>query len=125
MKIFKKIIDIVVLAMMILSTATVFCVSFAQVISRFVFSLPIPWASDIIRIAFIYAVLFGASYAAKFDDHLSLDVILSALKPKMRQFLKLLIYCLIVGFLIFLIKYGFVFAFFLELHSVCHTFHGQ
>ena len=43
--------------------AVVFAVTFGQVIQRYVFQLPMPWATDIIRIFFVYSVFFGMAVA--------------------------------------------------------------
>ena len=39
--------------------AVIFFVTFAQVVQRYVFQVSMPWATDIIRIFFVYSVFFG------------------------------------------------------------------
>lgn len=110
MKTLNRITEKIVKLIMILSSTTVFIVCFMQVFSRFVLSLPIPWASDITRIAFVYAVFIGAAYSAKNDDHLNLDVLLSLLKPKPRMILQLINHIILTIFLGFVAAYGISFV---------------
>jgi len=39
--------------------AVVFLVTLGQVVQRYVFHMPMPWATDVTRISFIYSVFFG------------------------------------------------------------------
>lgn len=52
----------------------VFLVAFAQVIQRYFFSMSIPWATDVIRICFIYSVVSGMCVGVIRKTHLNIDV---------------------------------------------------
>lgn len=106
MKVANKIVDTFLTVMMILSAAILFTLTFVQVFARFVLSVPIPWSTDIIRLTFVYSIFFGAAYAAKRNEHLNLDVILSIMKPKLRLTVELGIFVIISAFMIFLFIIG-------------------
>ena len=57
----NKVIDRILDLGLAISVTVVFVVTFLQVISRFVFRLPIPWSTDVIRLAFVYTVFLGAA----------------------------------------------------------------
>ena len=80
----------------------VFFVSFAQVIQRYVFHLSIPWATDVIRIFFIYSVFSGMCVGLLKKAHLNIDVILQLVPEKAQPALGLLSN-LIVGFFLFFV----------------------
>jgi TRAP-type C4-dicarboxylate transport system permease small subunit len=111
MKAINKVVDTFLTIMMVLSAGGLFLLTFAQVIARFVFSLPIPWSTDIIRLTFVYSVFFGASYAAKNNEHLNLDVVLSIMKPRIRQIVELVIFAIVSAFTAFLCTIATIFTF--------------
>ena len=80
----------------------VFFVSFAQVIQRYVFHLSIPWATDVIRIFFIYSVFSGICVGLLKKAHLNIDVILQLVPEKAKPALGILSN-LIVGFFLFFV----------------------
>ena len=80
----------------------VFFVSFAQVIQRYVFHLSIPWATDVIRIFFIYSVFSGMCVGLLKKAHLNIDVILQLVPEKAKPALGILSN-LIVGFFLFFV----------------------
>ena len=106
----NKVLDTIIYSLMVLSSAILFLVTLAQVISRFVFQMPIPWSTDIIRLTFVYSVFFGAAYTAKNNDHLNLDVVLDLLKPRTRRFVNALTFLLLTVFCLFLAYIGWQFT---------------
>jgi TRAP-type C4-dicarboxylate transport system permease small subunit len=89
-----------------LSLAGVTILTFAQVVSRYVFKLPIPWSQDVIRLTFIYLVFLGATIGIREKAHLNIDVVLVLFKKKSRAVLEILTNLIICAFLIFLIIKG-------------------
>ena len=110
MKILNKIVDTFLMVMMVCSAFILAALTFAQVISRFVFHIPIPWSTDVIRICFVYSIFLGASYAAKNNEHLNLDVVLGMLKPKLRLATELLIFAVLSFFCAFIAYVGWQFT---------------
>jgi len=50
-----------------------------QVLSRFVFHIPVPWSEEAMRVLFIWATFLGASLAVKHGAHLSVKALLLVL----------------------------------------------
>lgn len=102
----RKIVDKTVDITMALSMVIVFLVTFAQVISRFVFQLSIPWSTDIIRLTFLYSLFLGVTVGLREKGHLNIDVVFNLLNKKAQIVLSILINILIGGFLVFLLVKG-------------------
>ena len=112
MKILNKIVDTFVSIMMISSAFVLFTLTFLQVVSRFVFQVPIPWSTDIIRLTFIYSIFFGAAWAAKKNEHLNLDCVLGLFKPKPRLVVEVGIFIVLAIFSGFIAYFGWMFTIF-------------
>ena len=82
----------------------VFFVSFAQVIQRYVFHLSIPWATDVIRIFFIYSVFSGMCVGLLKKAHLNIDVILQLVPEKAKPALGILSNLIVAFVLFFVLK---------------------
>lgn len=102
----RRIIDKTIDIAVVVSLGTVAVLTFAQVISRFVFKLPIPWSTDIIRLAFIYTIFLGATIGIREKGHLNIDVVFNLLPKKVQALLSVLINVMIAGFLVFLVVKG-------------------
>ncbi len=110
MKQLNLIVDWVVRLVMGLSALTVFGITFAQVVCRYVLKSPLPWSQDILRLGFTYLVFWGAAWCVRDKNHLNVDVFLTALPGKLRKLVQLLIDLVLCGFFVFLIAVGFQFA---------------
>ncbi|MFR6281512.1 MAG: TRAP transporter small permease [Lacrimispora saccharolytica] len=66
--------------LVILMTAATLIVT-AQIVTRYVFKIPLPWSEEVARYLFIWLVWVGASYATKERKHICIDVVTSRL-PK-------------------------------------------
>ena len=110
MKVVNTLLEKILLFVMILSSAVLTVVTFAGVIARFVLAMPIKWSSDVTRWSFIYAVFFGASYAAKTNSHLNLDVVLGTMPPKVRAMVEFLINVLLTCFCVLIAILGYRFT---------------
>lgn len=106
----KKILDKSVDTVAAVSLFCVFIVILAQVVSRYVFQLNIPWSTDVIRIAFIYAIFFGATIGFREKGNLNIDLLFSLLGNRHRMFLSIFINVIIGAFLIFLVVKGMQFV---------------
>lgn len=83
--------------------------TFLQVVSRFVFQLPIPWSTDIIRISFIYVIFLAVPVLIKLKDHITIDILLSVLPPKLLKLFEIIITIFILLFSIILCYSGYKF----------------
>ena len=64
-------------------------VTFANVVARYVFDSNLLWALETTVYLFAWMVLLGASYCVKINAHLGVDVIASAVGPRIRKALTL------------------------------------
>lgn len=88
------------------SLAVVFLVTFAQVVQRYVFSMSLPWATDIIRILFIYSVFCGMCVGIIRKSHLNIDVVLQIVSARVRPVLDLISNCIVMFFLVTVMRYS-------------------
>lgn len=91
------------------SLTIVFIVAFAQVIQRYFFNMPIPWATDVIRICFIYSVFGGMCVGVINKSHLNIDVVVNLLNPKIRNIFLLMSNTMVIVFLIIVLRYSITF----------------
>ncbi len=92
-----------------LSLLIVFVVVFGQVIQRYVFQMPMPWATDTIRNFFVYSVFLGMAVGVLKKSHLNIDVLLHALPDWMKPKFELVANVLTMTFLGFVFAYSFPF----------------
>lgn len=90
--------------------AVVFVVTFSQVIQRYLFHLPMPWANDVIRIFFIYSVFFGMAVGVFNRSHLNIDVVISLCSRRWKAFFEFLSNAVVLCFLSVLLYYSWSYA---------------
>lgn len=110
MKIINKAAESMLQLVMASSSLVLFVVTFLQVVFRFVFKAPLAWSQDVIRLCFTYLIYSGAAYCVKAHAHLNIDVFMTMLPEKARKLLELLIQVALIGFVVFLIRFGYEFA---------------
>lgn len=110
MKALNQIVDGLTRFVMGLSAATVFVITFAQVLCRYVLKSPLPWSTDILRLAFTYLVFWGAAWCVREKGNLNVDVLLTAMPVKLRRLVEILINVILCGFFVLLMVYGGQFA---------------
>lgn len=110
MKFINRVVDFAVEFVAGFSAISVLVVTFAQVVSRYVLKSPLPWSTDILRLAFTYLVFWGAAWCVKTQGHLCVDVVLEAVPSCLRRVLELLIDLASLTFFIFMIVYGWEFS---------------
>ena len=106
----NKVIDRILDLGLAISVTVVFVVTFLQVISRFVFRLPIPWSTDVIRLAFVYTVFLGAALGMREKGHLNVDVVFNTLPENIRKAAGLGINILLLAFFVFIFILGMQFT---------------
>src|SRR5688572_4763611 len=70
----------------------------ANIIGRYLFSAPLPWAEEVLSFLIIWGVLLGASAVTYDRRHLAMDVFVSLYPVWMRRALEGLILLAVVGF---------------------------
>lgn len=86
--------------------AIVFLVAFAQVIQRYFFSMSIPWATDVIRICFIYSVVSGMCVGVMRKTHLNIDVFIQLTPAWMRPIFSVISNVVLIIFISVVLRYS-------------------
>ena len=110
MKLLNQLLDSLTRLVMGVSAITVFVITFVQVLCRYVLKSPLPWSTDILRLAFTYLVFWGAAWCVREKGNLNVDVLLTALPATVRKIAEILINVILCGFFILLMYFGFLFA---------------
>ena len=84
----------------------VFIVALAQVVQRYMFNVSIPWATDVIRICFIYSVFSGMCVGIIRKSHLNIDVLLQIVPEKLKQAFGILSNVIVMVFLSVVLRYS-------------------
>ncbi len=66
-----------------------------QVIARYIFRYPTPWAEELSRFLNVWTVFLAAAYAVKKGTHLTIKAIFDRLPLKWQQWLSLVIDCVV------------------------------
>ena len=70
----------------------------ANIVGRYVFSAPLPWAEEVLSFLIIWGVCLGASAITYDRRHLAMDVFVSFYPPLLRRALEAVILFTIIGF---------------------------
>ena len=73
-------------------------INFANIVGRYLFSAPLPWAEEVLSFLIIWGVCLGASAVTYDRRHLAMDVFVSFYPPLVRRVLEGLILLTVVGF---------------------------
>ena len=103
-------VDKITKAVMGISAIVVFVITFLQVLCRFVLKSPLPWSTDILRLAFTYLVFWGAAWCVREKEHLNVDVLLMSFPVNIRKVVELGIDLVLSLFFIFMIVFGIKFC---------------
>ncbi len=66
-------------------------VSFATVVSRYIFDSPFMWSEEIQVLCFMWISFLGAGVAFRYGSHVSIEVIVDLLPKEVRRYVELLI----------------------------------
>ena len=112
MKSIDRAIGLIIRAVMGASSLLVLVITFLQVLCRFVFKSPLPWSTDVLRLAFTYLVFWGGAWCVKEKEHLNVDVVLTMLPPGVRRAFEIGINLMRCCFFAFLVFFGIQFCIF-------------
>ena len=76
-------------------------INFANIIGRYVFLAPLPWAEEVLVFLVIWGVCVGASAVTYDNRHLDMNLFVGLFPPKMRAVLEVLKLATLVGFCAF------------------------
>ncbi len=83
---------------------TIMCaVMLIQIVSRYLFNMPLTWPEEVARYVFIWVVFLGAAVASRAQAHLGMDFATAKLPPGIRQVLARAIEVVILGFLLLIL----------------------
>lgn len=75
----------------------------AQVISRYLFGLPLVWVEEVATYSFIWATFVGAALGLKYDRHVKIETFVSRLPPRGAAVLRLVVAVLILALLLWML----------------------
>ena len=73
-------------------------INFANIVGRYVFLAPLPWAEEILSFLVIWGVALGASAVTYDRRHLVMDLFSASFPPRPRIFFELLTTLALIGF---------------------------
>ena len=73
-------------------------INFANIVGRYVFLAPLPWAEEVLSFLVIWGVGLGASAVTYDRRHLVMDLFSATFSPRLRLVLDLLILLAMIGF---------------------------
>lgn len=79
-------------------------ITFANVVTRYVFNSNILWALELTVFLFAWLVLLGASYGVKMNAHLGVDLVLDLVSPPVRRLLGLISVSVCIAFSFMMLK---------------------
>jgi TRAP-type C4-dicarboxylate transport system permease small subunit len=86
--------------------AAITAVTFAQVLTRYVFADPIIWSEEVARYLFVWITLIGAAAGVRVHAHFGLDLLRRYAPPLLRTALGALTMLIVAGFLALLLYTG-------------------
>jgi TRAP-type C4-dicarboxylate transport system permease small subunit len=73
-------------------------INFANIVGRYVFLAPLPWAEEVLVFLMIWGVCFGASAVTYDNRHLDMDLFVGLFPPRVRSVLEIVKLLALVGF---------------------------
>ena len=75
-----------------------------QVVTRYIFKIPLPWSEEIARYLFLWLTWVGASYATKERKHVSIDLVYEKLPEKGQMICKVITNIIWMAFLLMMVQ---------------------
>ncbi len=73
-------------------------INFANIVGRYLFLTPLPWAEEVLSFLVIWAVGLGASAVTYDRRHLAMDLFAAAFPPRLQRILDIVSVAVMVGF---------------------------
>jgi TRAP-type C4-dicarboxylate transport system permease small subunit len=90
--------------------AVVFILTFAQVVERYVFRIPMPWSGEIVQMFFLYSTFLGMGVGIFRKSHLNIDVLVQVFPSNKKVYFDLLSNIIVFFFLIIVFYFSTKFA---------------
>jgi len=74
-----------------------------QIFLRYVLGHPFVWADELANYLFVWEIYLGASVLVRYDAHLTVDIVINRLSPRVERWRRLFVNLLILAFLILLL----------------------
>lgn len=84
-----------------------FTIILSHIVGRYVFRYPLYFAEEISRYCFIWTIMLGASIGLRRKAHTRVEYFINFLSARGKGILEVIVNCCIVGFLCFVIYFGF------------------
>ncbi|MGF1872067.1 TRAP transporter small permease [Photobacterium indicum] len=81
-----------------------------QIVSRYFFSIAIPWTEELSRWLYIYIIFVGASEAVSRRDHIAIDIVPNRLSESANYVLDIMIHLVFAATSVVIIYRGYLFA---------------
>lgn len=88
----------------------VFIMLVLQVLVRYVLPFPLPWVEEAAVYLSAYVALIGASVCLRAGYHLQVELLREMLGPRAQLVLLILQQLLVIGFALFIVRYGYAFV---------------
>lgn len=98
----RKFLDVLIILIFIM----MFGIVTINVVARYVFNSPFPWAGELARYSFISIIYLGAILAFKDKGHIGLDLIIEYFPEKLKRFIEAVSKILVGIFLVVFIYVG-------------------
>jgi TRAP-type C4-dicarboxylate transport system permease small subunit len=72
-------------------------INFANIVGRYLFLAPLPWAEEVLSFLVIWGVAFGASAVTYDRRHLAMDLFSETFPPRLRRILDALVLGVMIG----------------------------
>jgi len=82
-------------------------VAFGNVVNRYAFDGSFTWASELTIYLFLWSTFFGMAYCFKHDAHISINILLDKVSPKIAKILLIISYSISLIFLAVVAFYGY------------------
>jgi TRAP-type C4-dicarboxylate transport system permease small subunit len=77
---------------------TAIAINFANIVGRYVFLSPLPWAEEVLSFLIIWAVALGSSAVTYDRRHLVMDLFSATFRPRLQAVLDIVTLVALVGF---------------------------
>jgi len=85
-----------------------FLATFTNVVARYVFNHPIPWAEEFSRYSFIWLTFLGAALCTKHGRHIVIDGFAKALPFRAEKATSILTDLVVIGLAFVMVHYGWI-----------------
>lgn len=106
MKNFTKFLEKIIDFGMTSSLALLSSIISLQVFSRYLFSIPLPWSTDVNRFLFVYLIFLGAAAGVREKAHLNIDFLIQKFPKKVKVIWEIGINIIMILFLTALVYGG-------------------